>query len=413
MGMDFSEFEGQLENQEREAEELKQQEKDIENRERLLDNAISQLREDTRVCEFLQGNYEMTDRAREEISAKQEESKERLLQIEAQLQELAAETNESQTVLEELKQMGEDVSESEAIIADRKRWLSACQSKVQMVAEILSLDIGKLNFEENHEGNKSITKKDGAEENSANGYEKLKNEDSYAMEKLSAYMYEHNYGLYDYPEYSKDPKWQKLHEAVFPEYHIEKTADSRLEKIREDLEHVGIRSEEFTGYVVSEASPGKWFVASGEKHLEFLDYWNNMSDYYVEKCDEIQMVDSRLIEGVEVSNYDIEKPERFWGQHVSGGTKESFVEIASNISEVQTRLDAEVPLNDLLSDAKLGKCASIYFDKSSGSYSREATVLEGDGFYVLSGNGRHRVLAAQELDCRIPIRVVGKLVKYD
>lgn len=37
--------------------------------------------------------------------------------------------------------------------------------------------------------------------------------------RLSQYMMEHNYGINDYEEYSRDPEWKKLHKAVFPDYH--------------------------------------------------------------------------------------------------------------------------------------------------------------------------------------------------
>ncbi len=36
------------------------------------------------------------------------------------------------------------------------------------------------------------------------------------MEQLSDYMNSHNYGIGDYPEYSQDPEWQKLHNAAYP-----------------------------------------------------------------------------------------------------------------------------------------------------------------------------------------------------
>lgn len=43
------------------------------------------------------------------------------------------------------------------------------------------------------------------------------NESSNAYERLQSYMNSHNYGIGDYPTYSKDPEWQRLHIAAFPE----------------------------------------------------------------------------------------------------------------------------------------------------------------------------------------------------
>ena len=48
-----------------------------------------------------------------------------------------------------------------------------------------------------------------------------------AFQELSDYMFMNNYNQDDYDEYSRDPEWQKLHKAAFPEYH-EKLATQNL-----------------------------------------------------------------------------------------------------------------------------------------------------------------------------------------
>ena len=151
MENNFSDIENSLEEQERNAEEILQQEKDIENREKVLDQALQQLREDVKVCEFLHGNYEMTEQAREHILSKREEGRQNLLEIEQELQNLVSEVNDSQAVLSQLKGIGEDVSEGESTLEKRREWLEACQSKAEIIAGILSLNIGELNFTESSE----------------------------------------------------------------------------------------------------------------------------------------------------------------------------------------------------------------------------------------------------------------------
>lgn len=47
-----------------------------------------------------------------------------------------------------------------------------------------------------------------------------------ALANLSAYMSSHNYGKNDYDVYSKDPEWEKLHKAAFPDFH--QVADHEL-----------------------------------------------------------------------------------------------------------------------------------------------------------------------------------------
>ena len=125
-----------------------------------MDQALQQLREDVKVCEFLHGNYEMTEQAREHILSKREEGRQHLLEIEQELQNLVSEVNDSQAVLSQLKEIGEDVSEGEEALEKRREWLEACQSKAEIIAEILSLDLGELRFTES---SKSVEASFGAE----------------------------------------------------------------------------------------------------------------------------------------------------------------------------------------------------------------------------------------------------------
>ena len=233
------------------------------------------------------------------------------------------------------------------------------------------------------------------------------------MQALTAYMVSHNYGVDDYDTYSQDPEWQKLHQAAFPGYYrkIKESEEMRLDQIRTNLGAKGMNTADFSGYVAFEASPGKWFVASDDSHECFMDYWDNMANSYIEPCNEIKTISSRQIEGVEVYESDLEYPDKFWQMHESGGTKESFLEIAKKIPEVQKRLDEGATMEDLIDDERLGKCTNIYFYKNPWGSGQEATVIEYNGFYILQGNGRHRILAAQELDMKIPIRIIGRMKK--
>lgn len=46
---------------------------------------------------------------------------------------------------------------------------------------------------------------------------RVENQEKSAKDALTAYMWAHNYGKDDYEVYSKDPEWQRLHSAAFPE----------------------------------------------------------------------------------------------------------------------------------------------------------------------------------------------------
>ena len=100
--------------------------------------------------------------------------------------------------------------------------------------------------------------------------------------------------------------------------------------------------------------------------------------------------------------------EHFWDPR-GDATRERFMDAASHIPEVQTALSQGVPLNELINDPKLGGCASIYFDPKNviGVHRNE------HGGYEYGDNGRHRIMAAAEMDttspCGLSRTVIGDL----
>lgn len=117
----------------------------------------------------------------------------------------------------------------------------------------------------------------------------------------------------------------------------------------------------------------------------------------------IRSIDTNWIEGIQVSDNDITNPTIFWSQHEKNGTEATFRAIAKLIPEVQRELAAGRSLSDLISDPKLGRCASIYFDPS-----KMPEVVERDGYYEFQHNGRHRILAARTEGYEIPVKVIGE-----
>lgn len=159
----FDDLENQLESQERDAESIVEQEQNAETREQQLEAAVSQLERDAAVSAKLQANREQTKEEVERVAETKRECSARLTDVRQSLSELQKEVNAEEAVIAELREMGEDVSESEGILQDRKEWLRACWEKAETVAEILGLDIGELNFESTEGGDGSYGGDSGAE----------------------------------------------------------------------------------------------------------------------------------------------------------------------------------------------------------------------------------------------------------
>ena len=213
-------------------------------------------------------------------------------------------------------------------------------------------------------------------------------------EQLSNYMNSHNYGIDDYSTYSQDPEWQRLHNQVYGTSHSD---------------HIELPSSEhhFCGLPIQRMPNGTWGVISS-CYEAYDAYSQNADDYTCESFNaiEIRTVNAREIAGIDmISDREIDNPQLFWGR--SGGTYESFEAIAQLIPEVQERIDGGDNLSNLMSDDRLGACASLFFNTNSPDH---PTVYVGDGFYELSGGGRHRVMLAQRLGFSIPVRVRGRII---
>lgn len=158
---------------------------------------------------------------------------------------------------------------------------------------------------------------------------------------------------------------------------------------------------------------GSWNVA-GNGVEAYLDYVNNPDNYQSEYFDRsqatVEMVDPNLVEGISLGEGDMEDPQRFWSQHESGGTMESFMEIAANIPRVQAMLDEGATVSELINgdDPDLSTCAALYFDTNRAN---APTLVAGDGFYIFNGNGRHRILAARAMGYSFPISITGRITR--
>lgn len=150
-----------------------------------------------------------------------------------------------------------------------------------------------------------------------------------------------------------------------------------------------------------------WTVLPGNHFDQYSDIDKNYEDHprtAIPKDEqEYKRVNPADIEGVALGDSEVENPDRFWGMH--NGSKEDWMNTASQIPEVQQRLDNGESLDSLLDDDQLGRCAQAYFNPDS---SKAIEVDEmPDGGYMFNGDGRHRIIAARQAGYDIPVKVVG------
>ena len=237
------------------------------------------------------------------------------------------------------------------------------------------------------------------------------------QQKLSEYMNSHNYGMDDYDTYSQDPEWQKLHSAVFPDdkpesedESIEHPADDMsfpesvtVEKYFKDIPVDAEEGEKFGNFETDKHINGSEFFVKGDNYEQYKKEYYSPEESTYEKFDEpIEIeISPNDIEGIHISQNDMDNPSLFWGQHETDGSCESFTEIANKIPEVRSQLENGKTMEELIEDPELSKCANIYFKN-------KPKVVQRDGYYEFDSNGRHRILAAREAGQNIPVEVIGK-----
>ena len=166
------------------------------------------------------------------------------------------------------------------------------------------------------------------------------------QDELMAYMSEHNYGMWDYTEYSQDPEWQRLHAAVYPD-------QTEMPEVKENTDTLQDIEE---GYATINAA-------------------------------DIQGVDST--------------GDHFWEHHTN--TKDDYMQIAAKLPEVQEQLAQGVTVNELMENPELRDCVQAYYDPEN-----MVKVETSENGYRFQDDGRHRVAAAQELGYEIPVSVVTR-----
>ncbi len=161
----------------------------------------------------------------------------------------------------------------------------------------------------------------------------------------------------------------------------------------------------FGNFDLAPIKNGSDFFVRGTSYDQFIrDYYNSEQSTYESfgNNEVIATVSPGNIEGIHLGKIEAADVSIFWSQHESGGTKESFVEIASHIPEVEILLQAGLSLEEIRENSPLERCVNIYFEPLN-----IPRVIQSHGYYEFDSNGRHRILAAREVGYNIPVKIVG------
>ncbi len=165
-----------------------------------------------------------------------------------------------------------------------------------------------------------------------------------------------------------------------------------------------IYSKNFSGfYIENNGMAGERYFVKGNHYEKFSYFWQNSDQYSHAEAKYMKTISARDIEGIYLNDNEAQDPYLFWNRdkQYEMDSETYFMEVASHIPEVRSRLDAGESADSIRNDSRLKTCYDYYFDSP-------INVYEVDDYYYFAGAGRHRCMAAQKLGYDIPVKVIGK-----
>lgn len=137
MNMGQEGVENPLEALEENVEAFQEKKERLDERQEQIDQTLAGLEQDAALQQALEHNRENLTVEQAELENERMDAVSSLEQIREQLEQIDAETNNSDAALDVLRMLGEDVTESDAILADRRAWLEECYRRVEDLAAVL------------------------------------------------------------------------------------------------------------------------------------------------------------------------------------------------------------------------------------------------------------------------------------
>jgi hypothetical protein len=152
-----------------------------------------------------------------------------------------------------------------------------------------------------------------------------------------------------------------------------------------------------TGSVANSSRKQASPTGKGDPFAEFMERYGNGEV----KLSPVGSFSSRIVDASDVfgMRYQDDQPEdEFWNHH--NRTKDDYIELASKLPEVQAELASGKTLDEIKANPALAACASQYY-----SHDNMVKVYSYGDSYLLSEDGRHRVMAAQTLGYQMPVNI--------
>lgn len=108
----------------------------------------------------------------------------------------------------------------------------------------------------------------------------------------------------------------------------------------------------------------------------------------------------QVVDAAQIHNFN-NISDNFWNHH--GHIKEDYMELASKLPEIQNEYANGKTYAEIKANPELHDTLVAYYSNDK----MIQVIQDQNGNYQYQDDGRHRVMAAQELDCHIPVNVIN------
>ena len=161
------------------------------------------------------------------------------------------------------------------------------------------------------------------------------------------------------------------------------SCEKRAIEFNEILSQVDMQDE----FSIVNFSLDKEYVSNDGQAADLIEGKDSISRYQVVDAAQIQNINN-------VSD-------NFWNHH--GNTKEDYMELASKLPEIQKEFENGKTYTEISANSELHDTLVAYYSDDK----MIQVVQDQNGNYQYQDDGRHRVMAAQEMGCHIPVNVIN------
>jgi len=216
---------------------------------------------------------------------------------------------------------------------------------------------------------------------------------------VTQYMSEHNYGRWNFAEYSQDAQWRMLMADAYPDYELPPISkENASENMTRYYHERNLGSDDFAEYSKDPLWQRMYKDLYGEDFVPEEDDIPEEPDNTEETDESFELQGLENVPAKDINGFDPTE-DSFWDYKSTD--KETYMQLAEKLPEIQAELESGKTIKELSQNPEFADCINAYYNPHN-----IIKVEKHDDGLILQDDGRHRVAAAQELGNEVPVEVI-------